>query len=310
MRGAINGEHLNTAFLHMSVLCKAHSVCLCVNPNQTSKHKPFGWNSSMQSFRTRSCAGKSYCSVNLYRRIGFALWEQSLPQQTNRSCFFSILHFMVTLMLSSTDEAKGRNACCTCKWFPADLVWTDVKHGPPAMHQILKFELSLIILVPPQYFWVWPFLRSGDLLFVLLSSLLPFFFKASGQHHMPGVLIRWQVPECGSLAGLLRVVCVISGLCLRVAAGHGGNHSHPVYHTDRNSPFTLHHRWHGWVGTIVHWAGAFAHFANLLLFLIGVARVFGMYSESIHLLSVINAMVCVVTSCKNPIWAIQFQAPI
>lgn len=46
------------------------------------------------------------------------------------------------------------------------------------------------------------------------------------------------------------------------------------------------------------------------VFALGVARVFGMYSESIHLLSVINAMVRVVTPCKNTLYAIQFKAPV
>lgn len=99
--------------------------------------------------------------------------------------------------------------------------------------------------VAPHYLWMWPFLRSGDLSPALLLSLLP--FQGSRQHHVPGVLIGWQVPQCGSLAGLLRVVCVVSGLCLRVATGHSGNHGHSVCHTDRNGTFALHHWWHGWV---------------------------------------------------------------
>lgn len=73
------------------------------------------------------------------------------------------------------------------------------------------------------------------------------YLSASRQHPLPGMFSRRQVPGCGSLGGLFCVVCIISDLFLRVAAGNSGNHFHSDHQDGRSSLLARHHRWYGWV---------------------------------------------------------------
>lgn len=73
------------------------------------------------------------------------------------------------------------------------------------------------------------------------------YLSASREHQLPGVLGRRQVPQSGSLPGLVCVVCIFSHLSCRAAAGQLGNH---IYSNDQNGWEYLsawHCWWYGWV---------------------------------------------------------------
>lgn len=96
------------------------------------------------------------------------------------------------------------------------------------------------------------------------------FPSASWEHQLLDVLGRRPVPQSGSLQGLVSVVCILSDLCCRVAAGQSRDY---IYSNDQDGWDGLsarHCRWYGWVARL--WSATVLLFSSCCVYIIFLDR--------------------------------------
>lgn len=89
----------------------------------------------------------------------------SKAQQNNRSCISACSTLWWHWRCPARMRPRGLNACCTCKLFPADFVWADVKTCNTCTSSVR---------------WAWPFFEIWRPVVCLTFITFAFFLKLPG----------------------------------------------------------------------------------------------------------------------------------